>query len=322
MISNYRSTSGFTLIELMISLVLGLLISAAVIQVYLTNTKTASTQKSGSELQEASVFGLQQLENHLRLANLGNSVTSITDTTAGGGIVLSLQNIRVTDTAYNPFLTHTAGDTGFTSVSNITGINSDQLTIQYKNITGKVLSDCESADVLIGDSADVLNGDTVIERYFIRESQPANKNGLVLACDAGRLNDSGVITGYAASDPKNFGTNGQEVIMGIDQFKILLGIQTDAPSNAGLMRYLTASEYLALPGTKPPITAVKIGLIVRGSSPVIGSDVATSFKLLGATQPLKSGQPKLVRTTYESTTLLRNARVINIDTSTTLTAGS
>ena len=318
MISNYRSTSGFTLIELMISLVLGLLISAAVIQVYLTNTKTASTQKSGSELQEASVFGLQQLESHLRLANLGNSVTSITDTTAGGGIVISPENIGLesTDTSKNLYFTRTGGD------SNITGINSDQLTIQFKNITGKVLSDCESADVLIGDSADVLNGDTVIERYFIRESQPANKNGLVLACDAGRLNDSGVITGYAASDPKNFGTNGQEVIMGIDQFKILLGIQTDAPSDAGLMRYLTASEYLALSGTKPPITAVKIGLIVRGSSPVIGSDVATSFKLLGATQPLKSGQPKLVRTTYESTTLLRNARVINIDTSTTLTAGS
>ena len=152
MISSYRSTSGFTLIELMISLVLGLLISAAVIQVYLTNTKTASTQKSGSELQEASVFGLQQLESHLRLANLGNSVTSITDTTAGGGIVLSLQNIRVTDTAYNPFLTHTAGDTGFTSVSNITGINSDQLTIQFKNTTGVKIADCESADVELGDT--------------------------------------------------------------------------------------------------------------------------------------------------------------------------
>ena len=312
MISNYRSTSGFTLIELMISLVLGLLISAAVIQVYLTNTKTASTQKSGSELQEASVFGLQQLESHLRLANLGNSVTSITDTTAGGGIVLSLQNIRATDTAYNPFLTHTAGDTGFTSVSNITGINSDQLTIQYTNTTGVKIADCESADVELGD--------TVIERYFVRSSSTTGQ-GLVLACDAGRVDSSGVKT-YASTDTKQFGLNGQEFIIGVDQFKILLGIQTDAPSNAGLMRYLTASEYLALSGTKPPITAVKIGLIVRGSSPVIGSDVATSFKLLGATQPLKSGQPKLVRTTYESTTLLRNARVINIDTSTTLTAGS
>lgn len=312
MISNNRSTSGFTLIELMISLVLGLLISAAVIQVYLTNTKTASTQKSGSELQEASVFGLQQLESHLRLANLGNSVTSITDTTAGGGIVLSLQNIRATDTAYNPFLTHTAGDTGFTSVSNITGINSDQLTIQYTNTTGVKIADCESADVELGD--------TVIERYFVRSSSTTGQ-GLVLACDAGRADSSGVKT-YTSTDTKQFGLNGQEFIIGVDQFKILLGIQTDAPSNAGLMRYLTASEYLALSGTKPPITAVKIGLIVRGSSPVIGSDVATSFKLLGATQPLKSGQPKLVRTTYESTTLLRNARVINIDTSTTLTAGS
>ena len=304
MISNYRSTSGFTLIELMISLVLGLLISAAVIQVYLTNTKTASTQKSGSELQEASVFGLQQLESHLRLANLGNSVTSITDTTAGGGIVISPENIGLesTDTSKNLYFTRTGGD------SNITGINSDQLTIQFKNTTGVKIPDCESAD--IDPKA------TVIERYFIRSSSTTGQ-GLLLACDAGRVTDTG-ITGLSA----NYQSGGSEVILGVDQFKILLGIQTDAPSDAGLMRYLTASEYLALSGTKPPITAVKIGLIVRGSSPVIGSDVATSFKLLGATQPLKSGQPKLVRTTYESTTLLRNARVINIDTSTTLTAGS
>ena len=304
MISSYRSTSGFTLIELMISLVLGLLISAAVIQVYLTNTKTASTQKSGSELQEASVFGLQQLESHLRLANLGNSVTSITDTTAGGGIVISPENIGLasSDTSKNFYFTRTGGD------SNITGINSDQLTIQFKNTTGVKIPDCESAD--IDPKA------TVIERYFIRSSSTTGQ-GLLLACDAGRVTDTG-ITGLSA----NYQSGGSEVILGVDQFKILLGIQTDAPSDAGLMRYLTASEYLALSGTKPPITAVKIGLIVRGSSPVIGSNVATSFKLLGATQPLKSGQPKLVRTTYESTTLLRNARVINIDTSTTLTAGS
>lgn len=304
MISNYRSTLGFTLIELMISLVLGLLISAAVIQVYLTNTKTASTQKSGSELQEASVFGLQQLESHLRLANLGNSVTSITDTTAGGGIVISPENIGLerTDTSESLYFTRTGGD------SNITGINSDQLTIQFKNTTGVKIPDCESAD--IDPKA------TVIERYFIRSSSTTGQ-GLLLACDAGRVTDTG-ITGLSA----DYESGGSEVILGVDQFKILLGIQTDAPSDAGLMRYLTASEYLALSGTKPPITAVKIGLIVRGSSPVIGSDVATSFKLLGATQPLKSGQPKLVRTTYESTTLLRNARVINIDTSTTLTAGS
>ena len=311
MTHSHRYAKGFTLIELMISLVLGLLISAAVMQVYLTNAKTSATQKSGSELQDASLFGIQQLESHLRLANLGNPVDEITNDTPKGGIVLSLTNMGLPEenTEYPKFLTHTAGDSDFTSTSSIASVNSDQLTIQYTNITGNDLSDCESADV--------LNGDTVIERYFIRESLPDNKNGLVLACDAGRLNNSGVITSYAASDPKTFGNNGQEFIMGIDQFKVLLGTQTNAVGSAGVMRYLTSADYLnntTTPAPKPAITAVKIGLIVRGSTPVVGSSTKTTFSLLGQNHTLKSGEPKQVRTTYESTTLLRNARVVNVNT--------
>ena len=311
MTHSHRYAKGFTLIELMISLVLGLLISAAVMQVYLTNAKTSATQKSGSELQDASLFGIQQLESHLRLANLGNPVDEITNDTPRGGIVLSLTNMGLPEenTEYPKFLTHTAGDSGFTSTSSIASVNSDQLTIQYTNITGNDLSDCESTDV--------HNGETVIERYFIRESLPDNKNGLVLACDAGRLNNSGVITGYAASDPKTFGNNGQEFIMGIDQFKVLLGTQTHVAGSAGVMRYLTSADYLnntTTPAPKPAITAVKIGLIVRGSTPVVGSSTKTTFSLLGQNHTLKSGEPKQVRTTYESTTLLRNARVVNVNT--------
>ena len=311
MTHSHRYAKGFTLIELMISLVLGLLISAAVMQVYLTNAKTSATQKSGSELQDASLFGIQQLESHLRLANLGNPVDEITNDTPRGGIVLSLTNMGLPEenTEYPKFLTHTAGDSDFNSTSSIASVNSDQLTIQYTNITGNDLSDCESADV--------LNGDTVIERYFIRESLPDNKNGLVLACDAGRLNNSGVITSYAASDPKTFGNNGQEFIMGIDQFKVLLGTQTHVAGSAGVMRYLTSADYLnntTTPAPKPAITAVKIGLIVRGSTPVVGSSTKTTFSLLGQNHTLKSGEPNQVRTTYESTTLLRNARVVNVNT--------
>lgn len=311
MTHSHRYAKGFTLIELMISLVLGLLISAAVMQVYLTNAKTSATQKSGSELQDASLFGIQQLESHLRLANLGNPVDEITNDTPRGGIVLSLTNMGLPEenTEYPKFLTHTAGDSDFTSTSSIASVNSDQLTIQYTNITGNDLSDCESTDV--------HNGETVIERYFIRESLPDNKNGLVLACDAGRLNNSGVITSYAASDPKTFGNNGQEFIMGIDQFKVLLGTQTHVAGSAGVMRYLTSADYLnntTTPAPKPAITAVKIGLIVRGSTPVVGSSTKTTFSLLGQNHTLKSGEPNQVRTTYESTTLLRNARVVNVNT--------
>ncbi|WP_201529917.1 PilW family protein, partial [Psychrobacter frigidicola] len=80
---------GFTLIELMISLVLGLLISAAVMQVFLTSQRVDRIQTAGSEIQDKAVFGLQSIEPQVRLANLGNDGVAINDMTALGGIVLT-----------------------------------------------------------------------------------------------------------------------------------------------------------------------------------------------------------------------------------------
>jgi type IV pilus assembly protein PilW len=313
--------SGFTLIELMISLVLGLIISAAVMQIYIISVKTSSVQASGSELQDASVFGLQQLEKKVRLANLGNPVTRIDGTTAKGGIVLTGANLGITTTPYTDigYLTRRAGDgtggtNGWTGISN-TAVPSDQLTIQYTNITGSTFSDCEGSAVEVNDIA--------IERYFLRpvtsdSSSGAIKN-LVLACDAGRVDavTGGFKTIGSTSDLRNFGQAGQEFIINVDQFKILLGTQYDSGSNTGQIMYLPSSAYLSITTNKPAITAVKIGLIVHGSTPILGGDDQTSFMLLGQSNVLKTdtARQKQVRATYETTTFLRNARVVNVKTS-------
>ncbi|WP_353105031.1 PilW family protein [Psychrobacter sp. AH5] len=310
--------SGFTLIELMISLVLGLIISAAVIQIYIINVKTSSVQASGSELQDASIFGLQQLEKKVRLANLGNPATRIDSATAKGGIVLTGANLAValpyTNTGY---LTRRADDSasgtnGWTGVSNTT-VASDQLTIQYTNITSSSFSDCEGATVEVNETA--------IERYFLRPvtndtSSGAIKN-LVLACDAGRVTNTtpATIATYGGSDTRNFGQAGQEFIMNVDQFKVLLGVHYDSGSNAGQLMYLPSSAYLLI-ADKPAITAIKMGLIVHGSTPILNGDDQTSFTLLGQSNVLKTdtSRKKQVRTTYETTTLLRNARVVSVKT--------
>lgn len=313
--------AGFTLIELMISLVLGLIISAAVIQVYVTNVKTSSVQASGSELQDASVFGLQQLEKNVRLANLGNPQTSITSTTNKGGIVLTGANIGVpayTDTGY---LTRRAGDAtvgtnGWTGISN-TNTNSDQLTIQYTNITGSPMTDCEGSTAAVND--------TVIERYFLRQMTGNTSSGdiknLALVCDAGRVLAAGGIAVITPStDPRNFGQAGQEFVTNVDQFKVLLGTQQTTGANAGQMLFLPSNAYLAIATNQPAITAVKVGLIVHGSTPISGSAEQSAFALLGqapADNTLKADatSKKKVRNTYETTTLLRNARVITASTS-------
>lgn len=300
--SNYaKNVAGFTLIELMISLVLGLLISAAVIQVYMVNTRTVTIQQSASEVQDSTIFALQSLEDHIRIANLGNPITSISDTTNHGGIVLTSTNLGSSNTTEAKYLTNSAGSKGWAGLSNITGVNSDQLTIQYKNITPNTLYDCEGGKIIAG------SADWVVERYFVRLATGVSASGsgvqdLVLACAADRVNsDDNVVS--------KFDSVGSVIVPGIDQFKILLGIKVDIDK----LTYIAPSTYLDLT-ERPPITTVKLGVIIRSTTPLITDTDQTSFTVLGTTQDLKAdtARRKYYRRSYESTILLRNARLMDV----------
>lgn len=295
------SESGFTLIELMISLVLGLLISAAVVQVYTINTRTITVQQSASEVQDSTIFAMQSIEEQIRLSNLGNPISYITDMTDHGGIVLTQANLGKDNSTDEKYFTID----GTTGLSNIKNKPSDQLTIQYKNITPYDMYDCEGNKVAENES------DWVVERYFIRLDKGANSSAttkdLVLACVAGRVDTDGNVT-------KAFTGNGQVLAAAVDQFKILLGVQAAVDE----FTYLPPSVYLQIDeptdSEKPAITSVKLGMIVRSSTPLI-SDVDTDkFTLLGTKHELKadSTQKKYYRRSYESTILLRSARVMSI----------
>lgn len=300
--SYHAGSAGFTLIELMISLVLGLLISAAVIQVYIINIRTATVQQSASEVQSSSIFAMQAIEDNVRIANLGNPITSINSTTKNGGIVLTTTNLGSANTTEAKFLT-----TNNTGLSNINSIASDQLTIQYKNITQNSLFDCEGTEVLAN------SNDWVVERYFIRAVGSGSTTGvrnLSLACDAGRIDNTGVVT-------TPFSGNGQIIVEAVDQFKILLGIQTDVKN----LTYITADAYLQL-SDKPPITTIKTGVIIRSNTPLTNETDKSTFVVLGTEQTLKTDTTRAnyYRRSYESTVLLRNARVINFTASAAPTA--
>ena len=304
--SPYSSIAGFTLIELMISLVLGLLISAAVIQVYIINTRTVTVQQSASEVQDSSIFALQGLEDKVRLANMGNPITSINDKTAHGGIVVSISNLGTNPPGYGlDNFTVSAGQSTdgrtYGGPSNTT-VGSDKLSIQYKNITPNDMYDCKGGKIEAG------SPDWVIESYYVRLATNASTNAsgvedLVLACDAFRNNDAGNnLTGYTNNV-------GQVITPGVDQFKVLLGVQTDISN----ITYISSKTYSELTD-KPPITTVKLGIIVRSTTPLLTDVDKDTFTVLGSSQSLKTDttRAKYYRRSYESTILLRNARVMNI----------
>jgi type IV pilus assembly protein PilW len=161
-----RYTSGFTLMELMIALALGLLIVAAGLAVFLSSQRSLGLQSGMSELQQNANFGLSLITHDLRHTNLNTvSAQKINNLVKGSGIIFKKENL--------PFSLHTLTglETELTTLQakdddNTSG-KSDRLTIQYTPETTTVLN-CEGTSV--GTAAAPASDLVIVQRYYLAES--------------------------------------------------------------------------------------------------------------------------------------------------------
>lgn len=107
---------GFTLIELMVSVTVGLLVIAALTSVLLSNSATNRSDSRTSELQSAARYALEYLKRDLQSAGFrattavsdftatAGSISAVTgDCVAGGGMVTNLAQPVWGTTSTNPF---------------------------------------------------------------------------------------------------------------------------------------------------------------------------------------------------------------------------
>ena len=81
---------GFSLVELMVALLLGTLITAAAVQMFITNQRSFRLQQTMSEVQETGRFAAELISKELRMAGL----TRADGTESGGVIVASNDELR------------------------------------------------------------------------------------------------------------------------------------------------------------------------------------------------------------------------------------
>lgn len=322
---------GFTLIELMISLVLGLLIIAAASQVYVISLRTATVQQAGSSILDANVFGLQQIENNIRMAGLGLSDVAKAGAAdsgilAGGDKAAAISVLRANGTKLHSNLI-SRDDSGPT---NTTSRGSDQLTIQYRAPAN--MRDCEGRLVLgprtgildlPGNPVVSIDGQIIVERYFVKD----NNGTLELRCDAGLyvsnhiIEDSGqgqrnngqgtanaptILTGADNRyNIHNLNDDGALIASGIDDFQVRFGIVRD--KNHSGIRYVTPTEYQALDSNTAIIT-VQLGLLTKGSVPSSDAPESQTYTILGDNVNMKSDQGQFIRRVYETNIMLRNSR--------------
>ena len=289
---------GFTLIELMIALVLGSLIVAASIQVFINANQSLAFQQSSANIQNSGLFGIDYIVRDLRRANIDSNSAAMTIDTLHGGIVFNNKNISkatMTDVgSINALLTKSS-----IGPSNFKNLKSDQIVIQYKNTIGSQFN-CEGVKV--------LPNQFVVQRYFLKEEKAAatadQYRPLSLRCKAT------VYTGDSATSLDLSG-DGEMLIPNVDHLRVLLGVARDNPVKDGVMDdflYVSPSEYIKLID-KPQIVSIQLGILVRSPESVANGTELTKFTVLDLqnkellTDPDKS---KYLRQVITQTVALRN----------------
>ena len=339
----YEKDRGFTLIELMIALILGLLISAAALQIFYTSSVNSRRQEASSQIQDNATFSFSQMQQNIRRANYGAKSTSAHDEffmnhlTPQGGVVLTapagssgkwldgnLSGLVLNSAAISSDLLSNSSST--TSISNLNGIaNSDQLTIQYQS--GQVGSfDCE------GD--EIPENFYVIERYFVRMDSTVSPAASALACASAIYKYDETVAGSATGiDIKDYTVPGEStkkannlqgdgtvIIPNVDYFRVMLGVS----ESTGFATYPEDSliGYMAIPSAASlttsladrRIVSLQLGILARSDNPTATAQANNElrFTVLDKTNATLNSAaiagPTYLRNVYETTVLLRNAR--------------
>lgn len=302
--------NGFTLVELMISLVLGLIVAASALLLFLSGQKNLSLQNAATTVQEDQNFGLAYIARQIRSANLNSPQATIDNATSQSGIVFEPENLNSyikegftndyatkANTITSNMQTRTRGGSTYGDAS------SDQLVIQYRpaEVGGY---DCEGK---------IINTTNVyiVERYFVRSDANTesheinNEQKKALACAASRYSASLNSETKLADVDNGIYENGQIILKRVDLFKVRFLVQDGSNK-----RYMSLTEYEVFPDTKPRILAVQLGVVSRSTQPANDPVIKDQqeFILMGLDAKVKENQPvKYVRAPLMQTVALRNA---------------
>lgn len=335
--SHIQLQKGFTLIELMVAIVLGLLITAAAIQLFMTGMISLNMQRAMADIQDNGNFGLSYIAKDIRMANFDAAKPVVDDSTEYGGIVLSSDNFP--KVAGDSILTD---DTLFTknSVEGLTkktDTPSDQLTIQYKPSQNKypaaifarymagdltltpteasevVGADCEGGNVTL---SDVKEGVYLVQRYYVDAG--------ALKCDAGKyfINKKNAANEIDSPVVSGLKSGAQTIMQNVEYMRILLalsennaevgtgtGNQSNLPVDGLAQKNLRYVEtYVA--GNR--VRGLQVGFLLRGSSTVNGGSILESqnnakFRVLDKDVELAVKDKVYLRQVITQTVALRNA---------------
>ncbi|MCU4378596.1 PilW family protein [Acinetobacter haemolyticus] len=319
-VARCNPASGFTLVELMVAIALGLLIVAASVQLFITGVTSYKLQKAMSFIQDNASLGLNFIIDDIRKANLSAPVPAVNDKVGYAGIILTQDNVgdkidlNCTACFSNDKLAN-FGDANITG-----GKKNDQLIIRYQAPYSSV--DCSGKDV--------VKDTFVVQRYFVHD-QATSIGTRPLSCQAAQ---------YTQTDLDRIGENDdrlslvwqteQVILPNVDYFKVRVGYIDGGLNDAdSSIAYADIQDYIALDKSAnkykknidgviqfvpPHVHAIQIGVLVQsednaGNQAVVKEKNKTEFTMFGDEKVKLASQYQNthLRQVVEQTISLRNA---------------
>ncbi len=283
-ITHKKTNAGFTLIELMISITLGLLLSVAAVQLFITGLSSFNLQRGLGDVTENGRFVMDYISRDVRATQYATSTSA----------ALATDSAVVAVAADLP-----GGTTAYSTSDDITTLgvgSSDQLVVRtWVPLGVNNKRDCEGNIVPPENYA--------VSRYFVRADAAANTSA-ALACDGGYYSPT-------AASVTNFKDDGVVLLSSVDSFQVMYGVAiAPVTSPATPIRYVNFTDYLAMV-PQPVIVSLRMGALVRSvdsisTSALTTADMKVVDKVITASQ-VPSNARNYVRRVYSSTIVLRNA---------------
>lgn len=320
--------TGFTLVELMIAIVLGLIIIAAALAIFIGGQRALNVQQGMGGVQESAIFGLNQLTYFVRHANLNTtSDQKIGLNEEGSGIVFNTSNFPTTATNQRA---DTVRVTQANEAAAVTGAlaASDSLTIQYMpNYTvttsgsdvrfASNMFDCEGNALTFSNETDMDTQIVSVHRFYVARMPDAQQNAsntrYALYCDASFYDKAGKSNAQTNAGRGIAANGGVVMIPDIEAFKVRLGVK----NATGQIRYMSIGDYTALGSggatVAERVVSVELGILVRSNESVGADgniDATKSYNVAGTSVQMTTDNTgtKHLREAYSQVVALRNAQ--------------
>lgn len=316
---------GFSLIELMVSLTIGLIIMLAVIGAYLGSAGAGRTAEAIGRMNEDGQMALTILSQQLRMAGVNpsqpdRSTTVGTSTNALGNLVplhnpvSNAYTVRGCDLTFGNVtgVTVAASTAALTCGHSASSTGPDSIAIAYEAdryntipTSANVPTDCMGSGITPATASYTKSDGTTTATATIYESE----NRYYIGTSSSIVNPTLYCKG-------NSSLNGQPLIENIEDMQLSYGTSNPAVTPTTVLGYLSAyqvdNDATTLTGSAGAATrwnavkTVRICVVVRSEKPVL--DNVASAKYWNCAEPptLVSPNDKYLRRAYTTTVVLRN----------------